>query len=184
MFIPKSSPYLKSDRRLGDVIAAIQALGIYRFYLCSFKTWSKQISGDETQAEHWKTVFVEHPEFFRLDPKKQKAGLVLRRQRRIRYDTQSEKLITKAAYSALDEEGRKKISREPLTPDQINALIDVAIKIHSRASEQSRDRRWWFVPLMAFLGAIGGALIGANLKPTPTAPAAPIAPLPAATSQS
>ena len=153
------SPYLKSEQRLGDVIAAIQAMGIYKFYLGTFKSWAKRISGDEKLESHWKKVFQEHPEFFRLDAEKQQAGLVLRRQRTKRYNTDTEELITKLEFMALDRKAKNKISREPLTPDQIGALIDVAIKMHARASEQARDRRWWIPPGLAFIGALAGAFI-------------------------
>ena len=159
-----TSPYLKSEQRLGDVIAAIQAMGIYRYYLGSFKTWAKRISGDEALEGHWKTVFEEHPEFFRLDAEKEKAGLVLRRQRPKRYDTETGEIITRATYRSLSKEDQKKISREPITPDQISALIDVAIKMHTRASEQARDKRWWIPPSLAFVGALAGALVSALLK--------------------
>jgi hypothetical protein len=166
-----TSPYLKSEQRLGDVIAAIQAMGIYKFHLCEFKTWARHISGDENQDIHWKNVFQQHPEFFRLDPKRQKAGLVLRAHKLMRYNTDDGELIDIGTYEHLPDEDKKKISREPLTPDQIGTLIDVAIKMHTRACELARDKRWWFSPLLVFLGALLGATIPTVLKDKTDKPA-------------
>ena len=80
MFTATKSPYTKNPQRLADVIAAIQAMGIYEFHMCSFARWARNISGDEAQATHWRTVFEEHPEFFRLDTERKLASLVWRRQ--------------------------------------------------------------------------------------------------------
>lgn len=68
------SPYLK-DQRLADVIAAIQVLSTYKFYKLDFKGWSKRVTGSEENAEHWKNVFIEHPEFFRLNHTKDRVSL-------------------------------------------------------------------------------------------------------------
>jgi hypothetical protein len=73
-------PYLDNPQRLADVIAAIQAMGTYKFYKLTFKGWAERIVADESEAEHWKTVFEDHPEFFRLDTDREKASLVWRRQ--------------------------------------------------------------------------------------------------------
>ena len=37
------SPYLNDDNRLGDVIAAIQAMGTYKFYKLSFDNWADRV---------------------------------------------------------------------------------------------------------------------------------------------
>ena len=68
------SPYLRDSNRLGDVIAAIQAMATYKFYKLTFAGWADRMSADESQADKWKTVFLEHPEFFRLDSTKEKAS--------------------------------------------------------------------------------------------------------------
>ena len=62
--LPLKSPYLTASR-LADVIAAIQTMSLYDKYKVSCAEWSHRISGDRSRAEHWKAVFVEHPEFFR-----------------------------------------------------------------------------------------------------------------------
>ena len=39
------SPYLKDENRLGDVIAAIQAMATYKFYKLTHERWADRISG-------------------------------------------------------------------------------------------------------------------------------------------
>ena len=41
------SPYLRDPNRLGDVIAAIQAMSTYKFYKLSFAGWADRMSADE-----------------------------------------------------------------------------------------------------------------------------------------
>jgi hypothetical protein len=61
---------------LADVIAAIQAMGTYKFYKLPFDGWADRITADKSQADHWKNIFEEHPEFLRLDSKRERASLV------------------------------------------------------------------------------------------------------------
>lgn len=154
-----ASPYLKDDQRLGDVIAAIQVLGTHKFYKQDFAKWSQRISGDTRQADHWRKVFEEHPEFFRLDSERKEASLVLRRQRQKLYNVDEEAVWSKAKYRALDDVQKKRFSRNPLTTTEIEALVDVAINLHSRASERARDRRSWLTSALAFAGALAGGVV-------------------------
>lgn len=101
MLKKRQSPYLKDANRLGDVISAIQAMATYKFYKLDFKGWADRVSADESKADCWKTIFIEHPEFFRLDSEKTKASLVWRRQRQKLYDVDNEEKITKEEYKAL-----------------------------------------------------------------------------------
>ena len=154
------SPYLEDPSRLADVIAAIQALGAYPKYMAQPETWSKRISGTPDRARHWQKVFEEHPEFFRFS--QQPAGsvsLIWRQQQRKRYDADRLEVILHDQYILLDDAEKQRLSREPLAPDQINALIDVATNMHARAIEHKREIRWWFAPLLGFLGAAAGGLL-------------------------
>ncbi|WP_272165123.1 hypothetical protein [Vibrio diabolicus] len=63
------SPYLKNHNRLGNVISAIQVMGKYGFYKLDYAGWAMRITGDENNADYWKTIFEEHPEFFVLTEK-------------------------------------------------------------------------------------------------------------------
>src|ERR1043166_3000455 len=128
------SPYLRDDQRLSDVIAAIQAMGTYKFYKLDFKGWADRITGDHMTSEHWKTVFVEHPEFFRLDSKRERASLVLRRQRQRLYNVDDETVWDKLKYNQLTPAQQDRFSRCPLTASELEALINVALSLHSRAA--------------------------------------------------
>lgn len=155
------SPYLKSDQRLADVIAAIQAMATYKFYKLGFEEWADRIVGDTERADHWQHVFDEHPEFFRLDSKREKASLVVRRQHQKLYDVDQEKKISREEYNSLASKDR--ISRTPLTADEISTLINTAIEMHSRAVDQENLRKWW-VPLATAGAGFVGAVIGAFIS--------------------
>ena len=155
------SPYIESRNRLGDVIAAVQAMGTYKYYKLDFAGWSDRISGDETKAEYWKKVFEEHPEFFRLDSKKERASLVWRRQHQKLYDVDKEERITRSEYLQLTDEQKTRISRIPLSSGALTALIQTAIDMHSRAMDFKKDSRWWVTGLIGLAGVILGAVIRA-----------------------
>ena len=152
------SPYLTSPSRLADVIAAIQTLGSYKFYKLDFAGWADRISADKGKAEHWKAVFEEHPEFFRLDSTGHKASLVWRRQSRKAWQVDEERLVALPEYQAMSDERKDRVSRVPLSASDIQALIKTATDLHSRALETQREKRW-LLPLI--IGALGGILAGA-----------------------
>ena len=158
-----SSPYLRDPNRLGDVVAAIQAMSTYKFYKLSFEGWADRISGNESKKDHWRSVFEQHPEFFRLDGQREKASLVWRRQYPRRFDVDQERTLTADQYAQLTDEKKARVSRVPLTPNDIKALIDTAINLHSRAVEHQRERRWWLA-LASAGGGLVGAIVGAFLK--------------------
>lgn len=140
----KTSPYLKYDNRLADVIAAIQVMGVYRFYKLDFAGWADRISGDRNQADKWEKVIADHPEFFRIDQTKTKASLVWRRNNSKNYDVDTRAEIPKADFLALSAKQKTRISRSPLGNNDISTLINSAINLHSRALQQRQDKRWWF----------------------------------------
>lgn len=153
------SPYLADDRRLSDVIAAIQTAGTYKFYKLDFATWADRISGDTNQEAHWRRVFEEHPEFFRLDSERKRGSLVLRRQRQRLYNVDENAEWTRTRYDSTPNVNPSRFSRLPLSPAEIEALIDVAINLHTRATERARDKRWWIPLISAFAGALLGGVI-------------------------
>ncbi len=160
------SPYLYDPNRLADVIAAIQATAIYKFYKLSFAGWADRISGDKELSEHWKCVFEQHPEFFRLDSAREKASLVWRRQHQKRFSVDEAQTITKEEFYELDDHQKKRVSRTPLGATEIETLIETAINLHSRAMEHKRESRWWITAVVGTVGAVSGflgALIGALL---------------------
>ena len=151
--------YLK-ENRLGDVLAAIQTMGKYKFYKLDFKGWADRISGSADTAEHWKTVFREHPEFFRLDSGRGKASLVLRRQHPKRYDVDQQKEITREEFYAHPDKSR--ISRSPLDPAEIAQLMETAIKLHAHALENRRDSKVIWNLLIPAVASLVGAFIGSG----------------------
>lgn len=159
----KGSPYLADAARLTDVIAGIQALGTYKHYALSFEEWAWRISGDRRRADHWRRVFEEHPEFFRLDTNRQRAGLVWRRQYPKRYDVQAGRLLSQDEAARVRSAGQvSRLSRNALTPADIQALISTAIDLHARELERQKESHWWVPLLTGLAGAIGG-FVGALL---------------------
>ncbi|MBO6579300.1 MAG: hypothetical protein JJ871_16850 [Thalassospira sp.] len=158
----QNEPYLK-DGRLADVIAAITALGNFRYYKLPLSSAAERIANSPDQVSKWEKVFREHPEFFRISGDIAKVCLVWRRQYPKLYDTNTANEITRAAYDDLDIEGRKAISRKPLNASEITALINIATDLHAHSLERAKARKWW-IPIatasLGFLGALVGALIG------------------------
>jgi hypothetical protein len=156
MKVSSTSPYLTHPRRLLDVIAAIQAMGSYKFYKLTFEGWADRISGSKDSAEHWRVVLQEHPEFFRLNSDRTKASLVWRRQFRKNFSVEAGQQLSADELAEVGEDRDARVSRAPLDSDQIKTLIDAAIELQGGAIEAQRERRWW-VPLVI---GVTGSLIG------------------------
>ncbi|MBL0655758.1 hypothetical protein JD524_14165 [Aeromonas caviae] len=153
------SPYLKAQR-LEDVIAAIQVMGKYAYYKLTPEKWADRIAGDATQSTHWQMVFTEHPEFFRFDSARQKVSLAWRRNYRKRYSVDEQREISFEQFSTLDDESKLRISRLPLTGDEVSILVNTAINLHARAIEHNKEYRWMSSPLFSLLSvALGGLLV-------------------------
>lgn len=154
------NPYLKSGR-LADVIAAITALGTYRYYKLSYNGCAERISNDPNGGDRWGEIFSEHPEFFRTSAEEQRASLVWRRQHPKCYHPQRSIELSRDECDALTTAERSALSRRPLQPSEVTALITTAINLHERALEQSKASKWW-VPLvpggLAFIGSALGTL--------------------------
>lgn len=158
------SSYLSNKNRLADVIAAIQVLGAYKFYKLDFAGWADRIMGDNSKSGYWEKIFEEHPEFFRLDSKKEKASLVWRRQYPKRYNVDTSTIISKDEFYALTDQQKMRISRNPLEPETIQALIKTAIELHSRELEHQQEKRWWIPLASSAVGGLVGAIIGILIK--------------------
>lgn len=158
--LKSDSPYLNEQTRLADVVAAIQVLGTYKFYKLDFASWADRITGDSDQASHWRTVFEQHPEFFRLDAPRQKVSLVWRRQHRKRFDVDRGVEISRDKFFALSEERKLRISRTPLRSSEIETLMKTAISLHAHALDSQRDQRFWVAPVSVIAGALIAGLVG------------------------
>ena len=164
MSTSSKSPYIATSDRLADVIAAIQATGVYRFHMRSFDGWAESISGDASMGAYWRRIFEEHPEFFRLDTSKQFASLVWRRQFPKRFHVDREQLLSKEECEALPPQEEERLSRAPLLPSDIKTLIDAAINLHSRAVELQLESRWWIPLASSAVGGLIGATLGALIR--------------------
>lgn len=158
------SPYIANKNRLADVISAIQAMAVSPFHMCSFEQWSKNITGVTTSADHWKKIFEDHPEFFRLDSTRTLASLVWRRQFPKQYHVDLGRQISDEEFKVLPSEKRDRLTRGPLSPADIKTLIDAAINLHSTAVELRREGRWWAQALITAAAGLVGAVLGAWLK--------------------
>lgn len=162
----KDSPYLEPCR-LGEVIAALQVMSYYKFYKLDVVSWAERISGNAADAAHLESVLLDHPEFFRVTGSEAgaKASLVARRSFPKDYDVDAGREIGREAAMAKreDAEAWGRLSRRPLTPDEMLALIRTAVDLHNRAVEQRKAGYWW-IPLatagLGFLGGLTSAVVG------------------------
>lgn len=158
----KKSPYLKAQR-LADVIAAIQVMSTYKFYKLDFAGWSMRITGVESNADYWKNVFVEHPEFFRLNSDQQKVSLVWRRSYQRNFHVDMQQILTSEQVKNLPEiEKTTRLSRSPLTNGDTATLISTAIDLHSRAIASEQEKRWLVPSLITILAVCLGAILKAS----------------------
>lgn len=155
------SPYLK-DQRLADVIAAIQVMSTYKFYKLDFSGWSKRITGSENNEADWRVIFDEHPEFFRLSSDQRKVSLVWRRSYKRNFHVDYEKALTAEELSSLpSKEKSERVSRSPLSNNDIATLISTAVDLHSRAIESQKEKRWLLPSLVTVVAVCLGAIIKA-----------------------
>ena len=156
------SPYVDTPARLADVVAAIQAMGTYKYYKLPFEGWARRITGTKEAAPHWKKVIEEHPEFFRVSSGEDRASLIWRRNYRRRYHVDLGRELSNEEYDDLTPGEREdRVSRLPLNSSDISTLITAAIELHTRALERKKDDRWWVTPATAVVAAIIGGIIGA-----------------------
>lgn len=134
-------------------------MGLYKFYKLDFAGWADRIAGDPSEGAHWKQVFEEHPEFFRLNTERDRASLVWRRQHQRRYHVDQERTLSKEEYKALPDAQRSRVSRLPLVAAEVGTLIQTATNLHSRALEHQRETRWWIPAAVGLVGVILGALL-------------------------
>ena len=154
------SPYLK-PQRLPDVIAAITALGTYKFYKLDVDRWADRITGSADRAGPWRTVFEEHPEFFRYASDRKKVSLVLRRQFPRNYNVDAEP--EEFPDHEVDGLTESRISRRPLSPAELTELVGFAIRLHDSSLEQQKATTWW-TPLATAVLSLVGVLLGAYVS--------------------
>jgi hypothetical protein len=156
------SPYLEPGR-LEKVLAAIQILGSYDWASREASSWAAKLD-TAGECDVWLRLFKEHPEFFRVG----KGGWVSLRWRhgydRI-YSVSAHKELNAeeiAAFNAGPSEER--LTRKPLTPEQIAGLMKIATELHGRAIAHEQERRWLSPLLFPILGAMLGGILVAGVQ--------------------
>ena len=159
---PKSlAPYLSNGRRLADLLAAIQVLAAYTFSSQKYEFWVDKL-GEPFSAASWNDIFADHPEFFRVNG--EWISLRWRHAYDRTYSHQRARDLTHDEIAGLSEEERGKLTRKPLESDQIEALMNTAIELHSRAIAHEQEKRWMTPLLFGLLGIVLGAILQAALK--------------------
>jgi hypothetical protein len=155
-------PYLSHPARLGDVIAAITAMGSYAFAKRPIQHWAESLgppaSISDEAPDSWRRILSEHPEFFLIEG--DSATLRWRRAKDRVYHRIQKRELTGDEVKALPEPEKEELTREPLTTDQITALIETAVGLHEREIAQKAESRWYVSGVLTFLGTLLGAIIG------------------------
>jgi hypothetical protein len=156
-----SSPYLAHRARLGDVIAAIQILGSFPWHAIRKEHWEQHFqTAKSTSDGTWDLVFAEHPEFF-LVTSDGDVALRWRFAHQRTFDPRKGIDYTPEQRDAqLNDDEKSKLHRRPLSPDQVGALLKVAIELHTRDLAQAQDLRWRIPIIASFAGGLIGAILG------------------------
>jgi hypothetical protein len=165
MFDAKSKyPYLIPSR-LADVIAAIQAMANSERSSLPCAIWAENISGTPDRADHWRNVFDAHTELFRKSPNDHDHyALIWRRSMPRRFYRPTRTLLSEPEFAALTPDQQALASRPPIPDGQVKTLVDIAITLHARQTDQRRDWRWWIPIGTGFLGSVVGGVIVALSK--------------------
>ena len=102
-------------------------------------------------------MFKEHPAFFRVNSGDNKASLVWRRQFPRNFN--ADDIKETVPDDEIDGTAADRVGRKPLDAEQTTALIDVAVKLHDRALEEHKARKWWIALVTAALAFVGGLLV-------------------------
>ena len=160
----KSSPYLRPAHRLADVVAAIQVMGTYPWASRKVEDWPKSL-GEPMGNDGWAVIFKNHPEIFRFTDK----GWVSLRWRHgylKTFDTRRGREISEVERDSLTAAEVDALTHKPLTSDQIEALIRIALDFHVRAIAYEQERRWPAPLICGLISAVlslVGVILGAYI---------------------
>jgi len=150
------SPYIKYPSRLADLIAAIQVMGTYRYANRRVAKWEGRLGRKPVSAPDWKTLFLQHPEFFTFQD--ENVSLVWRRSHERNYDTHEHRTLSRDEAMAMavndPETTEIQLSRPPLETTEVAKLIDVAISVHEREINHQQERRWWLTAVLGILALL------------------------------
>ncbi|MES2238943.1 MAG: hypothetical protein V4497_01660 [Bacteroidota bacterium] len=119
--------------RLSDVIRLITVLAIDKHSFRTIENLEKAIRGLPSSAKTWLEIAETHPEFFRPNGEKTSIALLIRSY-----------LPTKEDYS-----------REPLTIEETQKLIEVAISLHEKEIQRFQRNSHIFPLIIAAIALLG-----------------------------
>lgn len=165
MFWKNTSPYLDSFDRIGNVIAAIQVLGVYQSHSILFDKLINILPGNDKKEGYWKEIFQDHPEFFGVDKAENSVHLIWRLAKKNNFHVDRHEILTDDEIKGLSATIRKaKLEKPPLESEEISTLIKTAIDMHTRAIELKKETRWMSSPLFSLLGVVLGAALTFAIK--------------------
>jgi hypothetical protein len=136
------------EGRLADVIRLISVLAIHSDTFRSEDGLVRSLNDEPTShnKKKWKAIIEEHPEFFRSSAEKDHFALVIRSYFEPEVRTGDEKIKTPIQM------------RRPLTVEETQKLIDVAITLHDKEVESRNGFVKWFPIIVALITFMGVAL--------------------------
>lgn len=144
-----SKEYLR-ENRLAEVIALIQVLAFHRNTSRSEEGLKEELRRTPQSAHSWIKLAKDHPELFRVrddDPNENKIDRVA--------------LVSRYVAPYVVENGKR--IREPLNPNVVQKLIEVAIELHDR--QVSSFERWKvIVPMLVAVIGAAAAITAALIK--------------------
>jgi hypothetical protein len=167
------SHYLEKDR-LANVIAAIQILSASDQATASLDRWVAELESMEelspelldlarvkfAERKKWATVFEQHPEFFKTYTVRGEQRVLLRWRYSQSFLPQSKNGANggspAAGKEAKEGDNRAPLQASPLSPDQIQVLINTAIALHAKELQAERKPE----RLSPFMIAAAGAALG------------------------
>ena len=120
--------------RLSDVIRLITVLAIDKHSFRTIDNLEKAIRGIPSSAKTWLQIAEMHPEFFRPNGDKTLIALLIR------------------SYLPTQEDD----SREPLTIEETQKLIEVAISLHEKEIQRHQSNSHIFPLIIAVIVLLGG----------------------------
>ncbi|HAR42148.1 MAG TPA: hypothetical protein DCS07_05890 [Bdellovibrionales bacterium] len=150
---PTINFYLKPGR-LSDILALIQILAYDKLAKRTHDGLKAQLRRDPLTASTWTDIGQQHPELFRvLEAEKHSSG------------QKTVALIARFVQEGiLPDNANEPPKSSPLSPDQTNNLINLAIQLHDR--EVQRRDRWKtvIVPMVVAIIAAGASIVGAIIS--------------------
>lgn len=158
------SPYLEHPQRLADVMAAIQVMAVNKWETRRIEAWQKYLGQQPRSEKNWEVIFRKHPEFFGLEDGY--AHLKLRRAYQ-RHDPQTGQEYTYEEVQNLlaqDPSLKERLTRKPLTQEQLGTLLSAAIELQNQARAFEERARWLVPTIVTSIAGLLGVVIGALLK--------------------